>query len=160
MRWLALALAAVTASATANSPEPSRQEITAVANTCTADGAFGIRFGQKNVIVLGWFGIAPFAVDDWSEGRDGLYEITAAASFARAPMSEEDRGFLAALVFKQLTNAVATRKFVRRQDRRQGVAFIFDRFVFDIARDGTTVRVTCTDVARKEAAREEARRAN
>lgn len=157
MRWLALALVALTAAASANSPEPSRETIAAVANTCTADGAFGFRFGQKNVSVAGWAGIAPFGVDNWSEGRDGLYEITAAASFARAPMSEEDRGFLAGWVFKQLVDAITARKFARRQDRLQGVAFIADRFVFDIARDGTTVRLTCTDIARKKAAREDAR---
>jgi hypothetical protein len=153
----AIAFVALAAAATANSPEPSPKTLAAVAATCTADGAFGFRFGQKNVSVAGWAGIPPFGVDNWSEGYDGLYEITAAASFAKAPMSEEDRGFLADWVFKKLAAAIAARKLLHRKDRFQGVAFVFDRVVFDISRTGTTVRLTCTDTLRKT--REDARKA-
>lgn len=153
-------MAAFTATAaSASSPEPSPSAFAALARTCTADGAFGLHFGQKNVALAGWAGIAPFAVDAWSEGRDGLYQITAAASFAKAPMSQEDRVALAAWVLRKLDSDIAaTHRFSRRDPRRDGVRFSTATLALDLSQSGTTVRMTCTDLARKNAAREELRR--
>lgn len=155
--WSAIAVLALLTAASANSPEPSAETLAALAKTCTADGAFGYRFGQKDAVLLGWAGIPPFAVETLSNGRDGLFEIVAAAAFARAPMSGEDRIALAGWVFKKLDTAIAARNFLRRQERRDGVAYIAAGFVLDLSRDGTTVRVSCTDIERKQRARQGAR---
>jgi hypothetical protein len=143
MRWRVLVLAALTASAGANSPEPSRQTIAAVANTCTAEGAFGHRFGEP--ITERGAGIAPFAIERPSQhGPDGDWvEITATASFAHAPMSQEDRVFLAKWVYEQLVARVAARKFPHRHNRSDGTSFIDPLFVLDLSRDETTVRLSC-----------------
>ena len=151
----ALALAAFPAAA--NSPEPSREAFAAVVQTCTADGGFGYRFGDK-LAVPHDTGLAPFAIETLSESRDGLFEIVARASFAHAPMSGEDRIALAGWVTRKLdTDIAAARQFPRREPRHDGVQFVAASVVFDISRDGTEVRLTCTDIARKRAAREEVR---
>ena len=151
-RWcFAIAFLALTAAASANSPEPSPQTFAAVIQTCTAGGAFGYRFGEQGVRARET-GLPPFVIETLSDGRDGLYEITAAASFAKAPMSGEDRIALANWVFGKLDRGIAARNFVRRQPRRDGVAYIADAFVLDLSHDGTTVRVACTDIARKKRA--------
>lgn len=154
--FIALSLLAITAAAQANSPEPSRQTLAALANTCTADGAFGYRFGDHRASVRDT-GLPPFVIATLSDGQGGLYEIVAAASFAKAPMSGEDRIALAKWVFGQLDSGIAARKFARRQDRRDGVAYIADAFVLDLSRDGTTIRISCTDIARKQQAWRERR---
>ncbi len=160
-RFGAIALLAVAAAtspiAWANSPEPSPETIAAITNTCTADGAFGYRFGERKAIAHDT-GLAPFAIETLSASRDGLFEIVAAASFAKAPMSGEDRVALAGWVFGKLDAGAAMRKFSRREPRRDGVRYIASAFVFNLSRDGTTVHVTCTDIARKTRAREEMRR--
>jgi len=144
--------------ASASSPEPSREAFAALAKTCTAAGAFGYDFGHRVVVLPGSAGIPPFFVEDISQGRDGLFEIVAHASFAKAPMSGEDRIALTEWVSRKLdTDITATRQFARREPRRDGVQFIAAAVVFDISRDGTELRLTCTDIARKRAAKEEMR---
>ena len=151
---LSWALALATLPAAANSPEPSRETFAAVVKTCTADGGFGYRFGDGHATARDT-GLAPFVIESLSQGREGLFEIVARASFAKAPMSGEDRIALARWVFATLdTDIAAARQFPRREPRRDGVQFIAASVVFDINRDGTEVRLTCTDIARKRAARE------
>jgi len=154
--WRALAIMALTVmilegAANANSPEPSAQTFAAVVQTCTANGAFGYRFGERGATPR-QTGQPPFVIETLSENRDGLFEIIAAASFAKAPMSGEDRIALANWVFQKLDSGIAARKFVRRQERRDGVSYIADAFVLDLSHDGTTVQVACTDIARKKRA--------
>ena len=148
----ALALAAFPAAA--NSPEPPRETFAAVVKTCTADGGFGYRFGDKHATTRGT-GLPPFAIETLSESRDGLFEIVAHASFAHAPMSQEDRIALTDWVTRKLdADITAARQFPRREPRRDGVQFVAANVVLDISRDGTEVRLTCTDIARKRAANE------
>ena len=149
-----LAILALTVAAYANSPEPSRETFAAVVKTCTADGGFGYRFGDQHAVPRDT-SLPPFAIETLSQGREGLFEIVARASFAKAPMSGEDRIALARWVFATLdTDIAAARQFARREPRRDGVQFVAASFVFDISRDGTEVRLTCTDIARKRAAKE------
>lgn len=133
----AIALVMLASAAHANSPEPSRATLAAVAATCTEKGAFGAHFGESDHQPGG---IAPFVIEPSSNAN----AITAAASFARAPMSAEDRDFLAAWVFRKLASAIAARKFAHRQDRRDGITFTAETYTLDLSRDGTTVRLTCT----------------
>jgi hypothetical protein len=151
-----VAILALTASAYANSPEPSPATFAAVIQTCTADGAFGYRFGEHGVSAHAT-GLPPFVIATLSQNREGLFEIIAAASFAKAPMSGEDRIALTNWVFEKLDSGVAARKFVHRQKRRDGIAYIASAFVLDLSHDGTTVRIACTDIARKKPAWSERR---
>lgn len=145
------------AAASANSPEPSQQTLHFVATGCTAAGAFGYRFGEHHTRPHET-GAAPFVIETLSESRDGLFEIVAAASFAQAPMSGEDRIHLAAWVLRRLDGEItAAHRFARRQERRDGIAYIDAGFVLDLSQDGPILRFSCTDAARKRAAREELR---
>ena len=84
-----------------------------------------------------------------------VFEIEAAASFARALMSNEDRIALARWVFNAIDAEIAAqRRFAERQPRRDGVSYISGNgFVLDLARDGTDVFLTCTDAELKKRAR-------
>lgn len=141
--WGAIAVLILTSAAYANSPEPTRQTLAAVAASCSAEGAFGHRFGDT-IAELG-AGIAPFAIDAPARhGPNGDWvEVSASASFAHAPMSQEDRVFLAKWVYEQLVARVAARKFLHRHSRSDGTTFVDPLFVLDLSRDGTTVRLRC-----------------
>lgn len=155
MRWMIVpAVVTVFAAAGASSPEPSQRVITLLATSCTAGGPFLYRFGEHSTgeseSVL-----QPFAIESFvSDRHEGLFAITAAASFAKAPMSGEDRIALARWVLNRLdSEIVATRRFVRRQTRPGGVAFSTANILFELTQTGTTVRLTCTDTGRKKRAR-------
>jgi hypothetical protein len=142
----------------ANSPEPSREVFAAVEKTCTAAGAFGYRFGASHATARDT-GLPPFIIETLSESRNGLFEIVATASFAKAPMSGEDRIALAGWVSQKLdTDIAAARQFLHREPRRDGVQFIAAGFTLAISQDGTAVRLTCTDLARRRAVNQEGRK--
>jgi hypothetical protein len=143
------------AAANANSPEPSPEMLASVAADCTATGAFGYRFGEhyadKRQLIL-----PPFAIETvTSDRQDGLFKIAAAASFAHAPMSGEDRLALTGWVLNRLDAAITNgHRFSRRQPMRDGVHFFAANIRFAITRDGTTLRLTCTDTSRQSRARD------
>jgi len=144
----------------AESPEPDRAQVVRAAQACTAEGAFGHRFGEKNARPGSDSGVPPFAVETIDTTRhDGLvFEVTAAASFAKARMSGEDRIALAALFFRTLDAEVATEhRFAARDARRDGVTYRSSAdattgYTLDLSHDGTSVRIDCTDVALKRRA--------
>ncbi len=139
----------------ANSPEPSDKDITRAAQTCTADGAFGVRFGDKVSENEKSAGIAPFGPVTVRAHEDGIYEIWASASFAKAPMSQEDRFALTGWFLRKLDSEItATRKFTHREPLSDGVVFLFqsagsEGFLLNIHQIGTSVFLTCSDIARK-----------
>ena len=143
MRVWAAAFIVLAGAAEANSPEPSRETLAAIASTCTAQGAFGHHFGVP--IREQGEGIPPFIVE--APSRQGAHkewvEITASASYARAPMSQEDREYLAKWVYEQLAARIAARRLAHRHDRSDGTTFVDPLFVLDLSRDGTTVRLSC-----------------
>ena len=157
---LVLALA-IAPAALAESPEPDHAAIVRAVRSCTAEGAFGHRFGEKNGKSVPDGGAAPFAVETLSgtAREDAVFEITAAASFARAKMSGEDRVALADWVLRALdAEAAAEHRFTGRTARRDGVLYVSGAdFTLDLSRDGTDVRLTCTSIALKQRAREQMR---
>ena len=152
-----LVLAAPVCTAYANSPEPDRTAIAESTQTCTAEGAFGYRFGEKDARPRD-SAIAPFEIEGLGAQRDGLFEIAAAAWFGKAPMSEEDRNALSAWVYHALeTQITARRHFVKRATRKDGVTYFSDAdpargFALDLSHDGLRVRLACTDLALKKRA--------
>jgi len=151
-------LVLATLPAAASSPEPSREVMSLLVKSCSTDGPFFYRFGEhdayKREPVL-----QPFAIETFlSDRHDGLFGVVAAASFAHAPMSQEDRVFLANWVFRTLDADIAAgHRFQRRETRRDGVSYFAANIVFDLSRDGTTVRLACTDTVRKQQAHDEMR---
>lgn len=145
----------------AESSEPDHSTIVRVAQKCTAQGAFGHRFGEKSVEVAPPADVPPFFLENLSSTRrdDAVFEITAAASFAHALMSNEDRIAMATWVFRALDKEVsAEHRFAKRIERRDGVLYASgDGFTFDLSHDGTKVRLTCTSIALKQRAQEEMR---
>jgi len=146
--------------ARAESPEPDPVAIVRAAQSCTAEGAFAHRFGEKLAKPATETGAPPFTIEALSgTGRgDVVFEITAVASFAKARMSGEDRIAMASWFFRALNGEIAAEKrFVRRDMRRDGVAYhsnadVRTGFVLDLSHDGTEVRLDCTDVALKRRA--------
>lgn len=148
MRTALLLFAAFVSPVLASSPEPTRAQIDALAATCTAEGAFGLRFGSAPGTPS--TPLPPFAVDQVSS-RSGIFRITAKASFAKAPMSGEDRTHLAAWVLRALDKAAVKRGFAKRTPRADGVTFFTSReahsgVALDLSRAGTTVWLVCTDL--------------
>jgi hypothetical protein len=151
--------------ALAESPEPDRPAIVRAAQSCTAEGAFGHRFGEKNAGPKSGTGVPPFAIETLSSTarEDAVFEITAVASFAKALMSGEDRIALANWFFRALdTEAAAERRFPKRDVRQDGVTFhsnadVTTGYTLDISHDGTSVWIACTDVALKRRAWSEMR---
>jgi len=150
-------LAGTVCTAYGNSPEPDRTAIAAATQTCTAEGAFGYRFGEKDARPHDT-AIAPFEIEGLATQRDGLFEIAAAAWFGKAPMSQEDRYALAAWVYHALeTQITARRPFAKRTSRKDGVTYFSDTdpargYTLDLSHDGLRVRLACTDSALKKRA--------
>jgi hypothetical protein len=148
MRRALFALMLVAAGpAFADAPEPSRQAIAKAAQTCTAEGAFGLRFGGTSSDA--GQDIPPFAVDQVSS-RAGIFRITAHAWFGKAPMSAEDRRALAGWVVRALDSEAGKRGFARREQRADGVTYTSASaphagYALDISHEGVDVWIVCTD---------------
>ncbi len=155
--WALLAATAAICSAYGNSPEPDRTAIGEAVQTCTAQGAFGYRFGEQDARPRE-SGVAPFEIEGLSAERDGLFEIAAAAWFGKAPVPEDDRTALAAWVYHALEAQITARRpFARRAGRKDGVTYFSDAdlakgFALDLSHDGLRVRLACSDLARKQRA--------
>jgi hypothetical protein len=161
--WIIVVTLLAIGAASAESPEPSREAVAAAARSCTADGAFGHRFGEKTSARGTDTGIAPFRIESLSRRGDGLFEIVAVAWFGKAPMSGEDRIALANWVFGALDAEAAKRGFARRDERRDGVTYhssadVATGYTLDLSHDGVNVRIDCTDVALKRRAWSQMRR--
>jgi hypothetical protein len=154
---LLLAAVASVCGAQGNSPEPDRAAIAEAVQTCTAEGAFGYRFGEKDARPHD-SAVAPFEIEGLAAQRDGLFEIAAAAWFGKAPMSEEDRYALSAWVYHALETQInARRHFAKRALHKDGVTYFSDAdpskgFALDLSHDGLRVRLACTDNALKKRA--------
>jgi hypothetical protein len=153
--FLSPLLFAVTASA--SSPEPDRAAIAAVAETCNSEGAFGYHFGEKNAQPRDT-GISPFEIEGLNTQRDGLFEVSAAAWFGKAPMSDEDRRALTTWVYHAIeTQVTARRHFAIRAQHKDGVTYYSDPdikkgFALDLSRDPLRVRIVCSDQSLKRKA--------
>lgn len=148
---VSLFVLAFLAPAFANSPEPSQEDIARAAQTCTADGAFGIRFGEPNEAGKRT-DIPPFAIDQVSSRGSGVFRVIARADFGRAPMSAEDRRALAGWVLRALDSQAAKRSFVRHESRHNGVTFYSSAephkgYALDLEHDGVNVWMVCTDLS-------------
>lgn len=151
-RALCSLLLLCTAPAFASSLEPSPADIARAAQSCTAEGAFGIRFGAADLSKGA--AIGPFAVEQIStKPPHGVFRIATLASFAKAQMSEEDRMAVATWVLRKLDAEIAAnRRFAARQPRPDGVTYFSanDRrtgYALDISHSGVAVRMICTDLS-------------
>jgi len=131
--------------ALAGSLEPSRQDIAHAAETCTADGAFGIRFGDKPEPLETATGISPFRLKSLRATRQGgVSAIAAEASFAKAQMSQEDRVAVASWVLHAIDAEIrSTRRFARRDAGDGRIRYLFDNYALVLSRDGTEVLLAC-----------------
>ena len=141
-RVLLLALTAPVFAGAPNEPSPAQNRH--IAEACTAQDAFGLRYGQT---IAGsaqagpeW---APFQELSVRPGEAAQVEAT--ASFGKALMSNEDRIALAAWVFRALDGEIQSRhSFARRDLRPDGVTYhSVAGFTLDLSHAGVTVRIAC-----------------
>lgn len=150
-----LLLAALTGPVLANSPEPDRGALEAAAHTCTAQGAFGYRFGEHDTRPRDT-GITPFEIETLGRQSDGLFEIAAVAWFGKAPMSGEDRMALASWVYHLIdTKIAASHHFAKRAAKKDGALYFSDSdpeqgYALDLSHDGVRVRLACIDLERRK----------
>ncbi len=151
------AAAAIVCAAYGNPSEPDRAAIAQAVQTCTQEGAFGYRFGEKDARPRD-SGIAPFAIEGLGTQREGLFEIAAAAWFGTAAVPDEERSALAAWVYHALDAQIAARRrFAKRATRKDGVTYFSDAdpargFALGLSHEGQRVRLACTDLARQQRA--------
>lgn len=144
---LSLLVLLCAAPALAGSLEPSREDIARAAQTCTTDGAFGVRFGARMSAKNAETDVAPFRVLTMVAGDDrGIFQIVGSASFAKAQMSQEDRVAVAGWFYRALDQKIAsTRKFTKREAKDDLTLYTFaEGFLLEVVHLDTEVRLICT----------------
>jgi len=156
--WNAIAgtvfAAAASMTAHANSPEPSRETFAAVVKTCTTGGGFGYRSATS-------LQCARHRPANHSSSKRCRRATTGCSKSSPSPPSPRRRcrGKTALLwragwCANSMPTSLPLANFARREPRHDGVQFVAASVVFDISRDGTEVHLTCTDIARKRAAKD------
>jgi hypothetical protein len=150
LRRVILLTACLTTPVFAAPSEPSPAQIHHLAQACTAEGAFGLRFALK------MSGRALPAAAEWApvqalsprltpeSGR--LIAVEATASFEKALMSNEDRIALAQWVLRAVDKEIQSgRSFAQRHTQPNGVTYrSASGFIFDLSHDGAVLHLTCT----------------